>query len=129
MYEPKLEKDIRCALDYGLSLIGGRWKSRILCILGQLGRVRYGTLREQLVNISDTVLSATLKELLSAGLILREQFNEIPPHTEYRLSEQGERLQPILLSICRWAGTRHNPGQRPLCARCRFDDPREQGRM
>lgn len=120
MYEPKTEKDIRCALDYGLSLIGGRWKSRILCILGQFGQIRYGALREQLVNISDTVLSATLKELLTAGLITRVQFNEIPPHTEYRLSPLGESVQPILLSICRWADIQHSPGTEPICSRCRF---------
>ncbi len=120
MYEPKLEKDIRCALDYGLSLIGGRWKSRVLCVLGQVGRARYGELKTQLVNVSDTVLASTLKELQGSGLVEREQFDEIPPHTEYRLSERGKSLQPVLLSICRWASTEHVEGDRPLCSRCRY---------
>ena len=120
MYEPKTEKDIRCALDYGLSLIGGRWKSRVLCLLGLCEQMRYGALREQLVNISDTVLSSTLREFLASGLITRIQFNEIPPHTEYRLTPLGESVQPILLSICRWAEMQQNPGTEPICARCRF---------
>ena len=35
MYKHKLEKDIRCPLEYGLELFGGKWKSRILCLLSQ----------------------------------------------------------------------------------------------
>ena len=33
MYEPKLKKDIRCPLEYGLDVFGGKWKSRIICVL------------------------------------------------------------------------------------------------
>lgn len=33
MYEHKLKKDIRCPLEYGLSIFGGKWKSRIICVL------------------------------------------------------------------------------------------------
>ena len=33
MYQKKLEKDIRCPLEYGLSVVGGKWKSRIICVL------------------------------------------------------------------------------------------------
>mgnify|MGYP004474971529 CR=1 FL=1 len=33
MYQKKLEKDIRCPLEYGLSVFGGKWKSRIICVL------------------------------------------------------------------------------------------------
>lgn len=35
MYEHKLEKDIRCPLEYGLSIFGGKWKSRIICVLAK----------------------------------------------------------------------------------------------
>jgi len=31
MYQPKLEKDIRCPLEYGLAIFGGKWKSRVIC--------------------------------------------------------------------------------------------------
>lgn len=33
MYQPKMEKDIRCPLEYGLAIFGGKWKSRIICVL------------------------------------------------------------------------------------------------
>ena len=35
MYKPKLEKDIRCPLEYGPEIFGGKWKSRIICVLAQ----------------------------------------------------------------------------------------------
>ena len=41
MYQRKLEKDIRCPLEYGLEIFGGKWKSRIICVLAEKGTLRY----------------------------------------------------------------------------------------
>lgn len=41
MYQHKLEKDIRCPLEYGLQVFGGKWKSRIICVLAESGTLRY----------------------------------------------------------------------------------------
>lgn len=43
MYQPKTEKDIRCPLEYGLEVFGGKWKSRIICVLAE--KARCGTAR------------------------------------------------------------------------------------
>ena len=48
MYKPKLEKDIRCPLEYGLDLFGGKWKSRIICVLAAQETLRYSQLRAEL---------------------------------------------------------------------------------
>lgn len=61
MYTPKLEKDIRCPLEYGLEVFGGKWKSRIICVLGQQQVLRYSALKKEMVNITDAVLAAALK--------------------------------------------------------------------
>ena len=95
-YERKLEKDIRCPLEYGMALFGGKWKSRILCVLAGQGTLRYSALRKQMGNITDAVLAAALKELLADDMI--------PPRVEYALSEKGRSVIPILQSICQWAG-------------------------
>ena len=100
----KLEKDIRCPLEYGLDVFGGRWKSRIICVLAAKGTLRYSELRNELVNISDAVLSGEVKELRENGMVERISYDEIPPRVEYRLSEKGRSVVPILQSICRWAG-------------------------
>lgn len=103
MYEKKLEADIRCPLEYGLNIFSGKWKSRIMYLLAVHGNVRYSTLRKEIDNISDAVLASTLKEMVADGIIVREQYNEIPPRVEYSLTEKGLSVKPILLSLCQWA--------------------------
>ena len=104
MYVKKLEDDIRCPLEYGFRLFGGKWKSRVICVLASAGTTRYSTLRHEMSNISDAVLSATLKELISDDLVERRQYNEIPPRVEYCLTEKGRSVVPVLQHICQWAG-------------------------
>ena len=102
-YEPKLEKEMMCPLEYGLDLFGGKWKARILCVLSGAEVLRYNAVRRELGNITDAVLAAMLKELLAAGLISRKQYQEIPPRVEYALTEKGRSVLPILQAICHWS--------------------------
>ena len=104
MRQPKTEKEIRCPLEYGLSVFGGKWKSRIICVLNEKGTLRYSALRGEMLNITDAVLAAALKELIADELVERHSYNEIPPRVEYALSEKGRSVIPILQSICQWAG-------------------------
>ena len=69
MYQKKLEKDIRCPLEYGLSVFGGKWKSRIICVLAAKKTLRYSELRKEMANITDAVLATTLKELIADGTV------------------------------------------------------------
>ena len=103
MYEPKLEKEIRCPLEYGLDIFGGKWKSRIICVLATNGTMRYNAIRKELCNITYAVLAAMLKEMLADELLDRKQFNQIPPKVEYSLTAKGESAVPILQSICQWS--------------------------
>lgn len=103
MYERKTEKDILCPLEYGLDIFGGKWKSRIVCVLSSNGTLRYNALRKELGNITDAVLAAMLKEMMADGIITRKQYNEIPPKVEYSLSGKGRSVLPILQSICQWS--------------------------
>ena len=104
MYKPKLEKDIRCPLEYGLEIFGGKWKSRIICVLSKKKILRYSELKKELVNITDAVLSISLKELIEDELIKRVQYDSIPVKVEYSLTEKGLSVVPILQNICKWSG-------------------------
>ena len=104
MYQKKLEKDIRCLLEYGLSAFGGKWKSRIICVLAAKETLRYSELRREMANITDAVLATTLKELIADQVIYRKAYDEIPPRVEYSLTEKGKSVVPILQSICHWSG-------------------------
>lgn len=102
-YQPKTEKEIMCPLEYGLEIFGGKWKSRILCVLSGSEALRYNAIKKELGNITDAVLAAMLKELQSDQMISRTQYNEIPPRVEYALTEQGKTVLPILQNICHWS--------------------------
>lgn len=123
MYKRKLEEDIRCPLEYGLHIFGGKWKSRIICVLSQHKTLRYSSIRKEMTDITDAVLSSTLKELISYGIVDRKQYDEIPPKVEYSLSEKGKSVLPILFSICKWSGAYHKEGCEnniPQCKKCNY---------
>ena len=125
MYQPKTEKDIRCPLEYGLTLFGGKWKTRILCVLNLGGQMRYSTLRAEMTDITDAVLASSLKELVRDGLVNRVSFNEVPPHVEYCLTDTGRSVIPILQHICRWAEhtmTEDRKHTMKLCERCSYTE-------
>lgn len=91
-YKKKLEDDIRCPLEYGLTIFGGKWKSRIICVLAANEKLRYSELRREMCNITDAVLAATLKDLIEDGIIDRKSYDEIPPRVEYMLTQKGKPL-------------------------------------
>ena len=124
MYKRKLEKDIRCPLEYGLEIFGGKWNSRIICVLAAKDTLRYSELRREMGNITDAVLAATLKELIANGLVLRRSYDEIPPRVEYSLTEKGASVVPILQSICRWSGAFFKEENENTLIQCRKCDYR-----
>lgn len=124
MYTPKSEKDIRCPLEYGLAVFGGKWKSRVICVLAEKKTLRYSAIRKEMTNITDAVLAATLKELIADDIILRKQYDEIPPRVEYSLTKKGTSVVPILQSICQWSGAYHkedNENSLLQCQRCDYN--------
>lgn len=131
MYKRKLDKDIRCPLEYGLNVFGGKWKSRIICVLAAYKNLRYSQLRRDLYDISDAVLAATLKEMIGDGLVKRIQYNEIPPRVEYELTEKGDSVVPILLDIAKWAGAFVKPEEMremEQCRNCDYSEGRWNGK-
>ena len=122
MYKPKLEKDIRCPLEYGLDVFGGKWKSRVICVLAEKGTLRYSTIRKEMANVTDAVLASTLKELISDGIVSRQQFDEIPPRVEYCLTEKGVSVVPILQTICKWSGAYHKEDNENTMLQCQKCD-------
>lgn len=123
MYKRKLEKDIRCPLEYGMELFGGKWNSRIICVLAAMEPLRYSALRQEMGNITDAVLASTLKELVNNDIVKRTSYDEIPPRVEYRLTEKGHSVVPILQSICRWSGAFYrDESEHPMiqCQKCDY---------
>lgn len=122
MYEKKMQEDIRCPLEYGLDIFGGKWNSRILCVLAGMGTLRYSELRKELTNITDAVLASALKKLMENKMVQRHSYDEIPPRVEYSLTEKGKSVIPILQSICQWAGAFQKEEGRAVqyCEKCDY---------
>ncbi|MCR5800369.1 MAG: helix-turn-helix transcriptional regulator [Lachnospiraceae bacterium] len=101
----KKTEEITCPLEYGLQLFGGKWESKIICVLSDNRQLRYGAIRDKVEGITDAALGNTLKKLVSEGLIDRIQYNEIPPRVEYSLTEKGKSVVPVIHTICEWSET------------------------
>lgn len=91
---------------YSMSLISGKYKLPILYSLAFYGPFRYNELKRFIDPISFKTLTSNLKDLEESGLIIRKEYQEIPPKVEYYLSENGKSLMPILDELCDW-GTKN----------------------
>ena len=90
-----------CGLTYAMILTKGRWTVNVLWRIYN-GDNRYGLIKREIEGISEKMLSQRLRDLEEMGLIIRENFNELPPRVEYKLSESGEAFIPVILALCEW---------------------------
>lgn len=88
--------------NYTMSLIQGKYKMFILYTLMEFGVVRFNEMQKYIGTITFKTLSSTLKQLEADGLIIRTEYPQIPPKVEYKLTERGQSLMPILDQMCEW---------------------------
>ena len=110
MYVHKMERNVYCPTEYGVNIFGGKWKPRILCLLNMKGVCRYREIKQLTPGISDNVLAGVMKELITAQLVERKQYDEVPLRVEYSLTDKGKKLIPVLHSICNWVADSYGEG-------------------
>lgn len=91
-----------CPVQKILNLFQGKWNLRIIYELSKYESMRFGELKKAVLDISNTVLTSTLKALENQGLVLRQQFNEVPPHVEYSLTESAKALDKVFQTMREW---------------------------
>jgi DNA-binding HxlR family transcriptional regulator len=101
MYEKKIPFDIDCGVKITMEVIGGKWKSCILLELNS-GPMRPSELHREFPDASPRVIDQQLKELELHGMISKKIFPELPPHSEYSITEAGKTLLPIIRQIEEW---------------------------
>lgn len=101
MYERKIPVDLDCPLRLTMSLLGSKWKS---CILDELRHrsLRPSELHKLLPEATPRVLDLQLKELVEDGLVSKTIFPELPPRSEYSITELGKTLIPIIDAMIDW---------------------------
>lgn len=93
--------NVDCPSQGILALIGSKWSMLILRAL-RAGPRRTGELKRQLAGVSAKMLTQTLRELERHGIVEREDFGEVPPRVEYRLSSLGKSLAGLVVEIEDW---------------------------
>jgi DNA-binding HxlR family transcriptional regulator len=91
-----------CPVKYALDVLSGKWTMYIMYILTENESIRFNELQRQVGGISALMLSRTLCELEGHGLVLRREFQAIPPHVEYSLTDLGRGLAPALDTLGEW---------------------------
>ena len=90
-----------CPVATTLMLIGNKWK--IFIIQQLMDRpFRFSELRRAIPGISEKVLTDNLRAMEKDDIITRTVFPEVPPRTEYALSELGDTMRPIIESMATW---------------------------
>ena len=93
-----------CGVESALEVVGGKWKGVILYHLIP-GIRRFNELRRLLPGVTQRMLTRQLRELEEDGLVHRKVYAQVPPKVEYRLTEKGASLAPILLELKKWGDT------------------------
>jgi DNA-binding HxlR family transcriptional regulator len=97
----------QCPVRGVLDRIGDKWSTLIIVTLAE-GPLRFGQLRRTIPDISQRMLTQTLRDLQRDGLISRHVFPTQPPSVEYRLTEMGRSLLEPLAGLVRWADTHYS---------------------
>ncbi|WP_417098107.1 winged helix-turn-helix transcriptional regulator [Leyella stercorea] len=92
-----------CPIRNILSRIGNKWSMLVLYTLETDEAKRFKELQRNIPDISQKMLTATLKMLEADGLVKREAFAEVPPRVEYSLSDKGKTLLPHINALISWA--------------------------
>jgi DNA-binding HxlR family transcriptional regulator len=103
-HRPQIEPQVGC-LARAMEIIGSKWTALILRDLFD-GPKRFCEFEKSVGNINPRTLSQRLDDLEQHGIIRKQSFAEVPPRTEYSLTEKGEDLLPILQQMAAW-GTKY----------------------
>lgn len=92
-----------CPVRNILCRLGDKWSMLILATLNANGTMRFNDIHKTIDDISQRMLTVTLRSLETDGLILRTVYAEVPPRVEYSLTDTGKSLIPHLNGLINWA--------------------------
>ena len=91
-----------CPMRRTLELLSGKWRTHVIYELCKKPCCRFGELKKAVPQITNTMLTNTLRDLENLDIVHREQYNEIPPRVEYSLTEKGRDLLPVFTELAKW---------------------------
>lgn len=94
-----------CPVRNVIARFGNKWSLLTVLIIGEQGVVRFNELSRLIPDVSSRVLSSTLRTLEADGFIDRKVYAVVPPKVEYRLTDVGKSLLPLIRQLTEWAKT------------------------
>ena len=85
-----------------LEWLGNKWALVVLVKISENEPVRFNELYRAIPTVSEKVLSQVLRQLTTDGIIHRELLPDVPPHTEYCVTELGNTLLPHVKALIKW---------------------------
>ena len=93
-----------CPIRSILDRFGDKWSILVILLLGeQKNPLRFNEIMQSIGDISQKMLTVTLRSLEADGLVSRKQFPEIPPRVEYTITPLGASLLPHIDGLAKWA--------------------------
>ncbi|MFT3825493.1 MAG: helix-turn-helix domain-containing protein [Chitinophagaceae bacterium] len=92
-----------CHIRHVLDRLGDKWSILIVTMLGEEEKLRFNEISNRIGDISQKMLTVTLRSLEADGLVTRQFYAEIPPRVEYALTDLGRSLLPLIEGLAEWA--------------------------
>ena len=110
MEEIKFKKEdfnfLYCPIRTILDRFGDKWSVLVLLILGEKKKLRFNAINKEIgTDISQKMLTVTLRTLEADGLVHRTVYPEVPPRVEYEITPLGASLVPHIESLAQWASS------------------------
>ena len=93
----------KCPVRNVLDRISDKWSILVLLLLGETEMMRFSELQKAIGEISQKMLTVTLRKLEADDLVDRTIYPEIPPRVEYQITGRGKTLLPHIHNLAAWA--------------------------
>ncbi len=102
-----MKNNYGCPVQATINVLSGKWKVQIVWHLS-FEPMRFAQIRDRLGEISEKVLADQLRQLESDGIVHRQATASNPPAVTYSLTAEGQKLVPMLESLCAWGSAHFN---------------------
>jgi DNA-binding HxlR family transcriptional regulator len=103
LHKSKVDWAERCPIRCVLERLGDRWSLLVLSVLHEHGSLRFSVLKREIGDISQRMLSQTLRRLEQDGLVSRTAHATVPPRVDYELTPLGQSFLKPLRELLAWA--------------------------
>lgn len=95
--------DPQCPIRNILARMSDKWSLLVIYTLAQADKMRFGDIRRAIPDVSQKMLTVTLRTLEEDGFVVRTIYPEVPPRVEYELTERAHSLFPHIQALILWA--------------------------